>query len=178
MTFFANSGVKFPNLEQPTREAGQRALEGAADLWRLFANIEGRIGETKPHEQSMRQVATANLEQALAIYRGIINDIPPQSVTLSPAEIELIGGYDVRFLHEWPHPAWQWDLRELYLELIKRLEILIGQLRSTEITAEKQHLVQPVFSMMKQWETLALLGRIISVVNQKRTSLPDRPMAS
>jgi hypothetical protein len=36
MTFFANAGVKWPNLEVQLREAGGIALDGAAGFWLCF----------------------------------------------------------------------------------------------------------------------------------------------
>jgi hypothetical protein len=71
MTFVANSGVKFPNLTQQTREAGSRALEGASDLWRLLAGIEGTTGAPPADATSHRQAAVANLEKSLSIYQSI-----------------------------------------------------------------------------------------------------------
>jgi hypothetical protein len=167
MTFFSNSGVRFPNLEGQTRIAGHRALSGAADLWRLFAVLEGREGPPFEDERHLREQCIENLREAVGIYKHIVDNIPSEHVELSPAEYELaaVGPGFLEYIRQ-PFPPYL-NLRSLYIEVIRRLEILISQLQAFETDREKETLVQPVFTMMRQWESLAAIGRIIAVLNRR-----------
>jgi hypothetical protein len=167
MTFFANSGAKFPNLEQPTREAGSRALRGAADLWRLFATIEGRSDGAGEDDERIIKACIENLTRSLDIYKSIISNISTEDARLSPAEMEL-ANIGPSWEGDWYYTLPPWDLRRLYTEIVRRLEMLISQLHAFEVRLNKENLVQQVFSMMRQWETLARLGRVIAVVNRRR----------
>jgi hypothetical protein len=172
MTFFSNSGVRFPNLEQPTRDAGQRALGAASDLWRLFAVIEGREEGKEVNEAEIIRACNENLMQSAAIYRNILNQIPNEMVpTLTYTEMEFAGimqypGYPP------PYPEYSMgplNLRSLYTEVISRLEGLAAQLRTIVVGGNKRDLMHPVFDMMEQWGKLSVLGRIIAIVNHRES---------
>jgi hypothetical protein len=171
MTFFSNSGVKFPNLEQPTRDAGQRALGAASDLWRLFAVIEGREEDKEHNEAEIIRACSEKLMQSAAIYRTILNQIPDEYVSpLTPAEMELAGiwqYWQFRLPEHRDYFMYHLNARNLYRDVILRLETLDAQLRTTVVGGNKRDLMRPVFSMMEQWEQLALLGRIIAIVNHR-----------
>jgi hypothetical protein len=92
MTFFANSGVAWPNSYQSTREAGQRALEAGARLWQLLGIIEGRDPASVDGTDEQRLMIAAMLKEVSGRYREIANkELNDSSVPgLSLAEMDLV----------------------------------------------------------------------------------------
>ncbi|HEU0217781.1 MAG TPA: hypothetical protein VFQ90_14080, partial [Stellaceae bacterium] len=77
MTFFANSGLRFPNLAHPTQEAGTRALEGAGEIWHFLSGIENLTGDAPGELQMHKSNAIGSLEKALSIYKSVIENVTP-----------------------------------------------------------------------------------------------------
>ena len=48
MTFFANSGITWPQHEAATRQAGGDTFEAVSDLWKIFATIERENRDNPP----------------------------------------------------------------------------------------------------------------------------------
>jgi hypothetical protein len=146
MTFFANSGFKFPDLEQPTREAGRRTLGAASELWRIFSIIEGREeGRIEPEPALIRSCSEALVESA-SIYRGLLQQIPDEYVpALSRAEFELtaIRNYPSDIFYD-SMPFSRNTVRAMYEEVIRRLDILAAELRVVGGGGNKRDLMGPV----------------------------------
>jgi len=183
MTFFANSGVAWPKLEQITQKAGQRSFEAASELWGVLASIEGSQADSKPDggytaERIYR--LSNSLKEVARQYREVAEQTDDRyASSLSLAEFELAailpsGRYERR-LYDLPYYRYfdeDVSVRDLYRELATRLEILAAQLAALEPTSrEKEDLAPQVFQIMLQWEQLAVLGRLIAVMNRRKSAV-------
>jgi hypothetical protein len=184
MTFFANSGVAWPNSYQTTREAGQRALEAGAYLWHFLGILEGRDPAAPgPVDNEERLIAANMLKEVSMRYYDIADkEIGDMLVPeLSPAEMELANipqqrWFDyrgTRYPYEYPYPGIgrPVPVRELYRDLALRLQTLSSHLSSLESRQAKEDLAGQAFLLMGQWEAVAILARIIAVLNRRQ---PER----
>jgi len=173
MVFFANSGTTWPNLEHLTQEAGHDALDGASKLWRALALIEGRelTLTEKDEEREKLAGAASQLRNAARLYRDVESKISNGlTEKLSPAEIDLAALVNVT-----SHDSPFYDLfllnyinvQKLYNEIAIRLEILASGIAFFDPGREKNELSPQVFQMMKQWDCLSTLGRVIAVLNRR-----------
>jgi hypothetical protein len=187
MTFFANSGVAWPNVELITRQAGEKALQGGSRLWQFLAGLEGRSPDSRGEsdERGDRITNTELLRDAAQGYRAVIDQIDGGLVAeLSLAEMELanIGPYPF-YYYGFPYPDFDRrgpvSVRDLYNELALRLEVLASHIISFEPQRDKRDLAPQTFLLMRQWEALATLARIIAVLNRREigTTSPSPPRA-
>ncbi|WP_321870688.1 hypothetical protein [Burkholderia ubonensis] len=181
MTFFANSGVAWPKVEYLTRDAGTRSLDAASQIWKLLADLEA-LDQRHP-EQSDIFRCVQNLELASKSYYEIANLLGNEMVSsMTPAEIELAAVtippryayYPERFFY--PNDRF-YDLflgdgdisvAALYREMAQRMSALAIAIRTFDVDHdERANLAPQAFQMMKQWEMLATLGRIIAVLGRR-----------
>lgn len=176
MVFFANSGIAWPRFEEKTRHAGASSLEAAGSLWKVFAALEGGRLEGLVTDELVEVANT--LEVAATTYADVAVALKGVSVKgLTDREFELAGLPPRRYrYHE--EIFWFWEVTDrrqlpighLYLELSRRLEILSRAVRGFEPMHERRDLAPQVFDMMAQWEMLAVLARIIAVLNRREAS--------
>ena len=172
MTFFANSGIAWPKLEQQTREAGADSLEGGSQLWMLFARLER--GAPEPGNRDAIAQAAEQLDRASNVYRSIAAQLDGQIVDgLSPSELELAAvrvrptSYDEEWALDRLERMRHIPIAESYRELSRRLRTLASNLRAFAPNREDTDLAPSVFGMMRQWEMIASLARIIAVVSRR-----------
>jgi len=96
MTFFANAGISWPNVEAQLREAGTQALDAGAHFWGFISEMErwssDKDGNFEAAEH-LRNICIQQLHEAADIYSNnlkSIGDIPLRS--LDRSEVELVDG--------------------------------------------------------------------------------------
>ena len=88
MTFFANSGVTWPNIEHETREAGAKSLDAASRIWKILAALEDRENHS-PKQEDLVSCAYS-LQSASDIYSKIADQLKHETVEgITPAELDL-----------------------------------------------------------------------------------------
>lgn len=169
MTFFANSGVAWPNLQLDTAVAGQMSLEAASDMWALVAMLENPRGAVTSFNLTDRAADAGNkFKEAADQYRKIAARVDDKALpALSPAELDL-ASLDGDTAREFGQDSVQSRLmpspRSLYEQLAKRLETLASRLMG--LNFQKADDLHPgVFKLMRDWESLTTLGRLIAVAN-------------
>jgi hypothetical protein len=179
MTLFANSGVAWPTLEEATRLAGARSLDAFSQIWQVLADLEGRrersfgTSDLLPSAESLQEASSAYARIAEEL-RGVIID------RMTPAELD-IAGINVpsrRLLYSdpdyWSHSFFRLflengvQLGSLYRELAQRTANLASSIRAFEVRRPNADLAPQAFQLMQQLETLAILGRAVAVLNQRR----------
>lgn len=179
MTFFANSGITWPKFERETREAGAHSLDAASRIWKLLAYLEDR------YDRNFDQDEIANCASSLDLASNIYSDIADQLKYeiipgVTAAELDLasvnfpirhsIYGSPRRYQQSFFYALFLDDdisLGRLYLELSQRSAHLAASVRALDIKRESKDLAPQAFQLMKQWEILAILGRIVAVLNRR-----------
>lgn len=170
MTFFANSGVSFPDFRKETEFAGEQSLLAGSRLWKFFSQLEGN--KNREIDEGEINECINELLMAAKTYHGIALALKNEGVgPLTPAEIDLAalhgtqGYYDYRRFGG-PDRADHIPVGALYLELAKRLSTLASALRGFD-PFRPDGLGMQVFQMMRHWEMAAGLGRVIAVLNAR-----------
>ena len=172
MTFFANSGVAWPKFEQETREAGTESLDAASRIWKILAALEDRDGRNVEREEFTK--CAKSLQHASDIYNKVAIELRYEKVaSITPAELDLAA------LH---HPYYDGNIffykmfiedsdisvGRLYDELAQRTAHLAASIRAFEVERDNADLAPQAFQLMKQWEILAVLGRVVAVLNRRQ----------
>jgi hypothetical protein len=173
MVFFANSGNALPHLEQKTREAGASTLQAAAEFWQVLGDIEGRASDfaKRDSERERLQLCVDRLRNAATTYQSMLDQIPPDRLwEVSEAELQ-VAALDMPSLHQLPyyrprHPR-RVNLKHLYAELIEKLQRIADEILALDWGGSKEDLAPQVFILMRRWENLTNLGRLIVVVNHR-----------
>ena len=179
MTFFANTGITWPELKQETLDAGAASLQAASLLWRVFAGLEYRemSPERRELEGEIRKDLSAcaeSLRMASKIYRRVADKLQEETLSpLTPAELDLASlrapfRYDGDPLFDLYSSQPRISVGALYLELSQRTANLAAAVATFEIDHGGFDLAPQVFQMMRQWEALAALGRVVAVLNRRR----------
>ena len=168
MTFFANSGISWPNLHTITSDAGSKTLDAASDLLEILAALEG---DTDKDLQTIKNNASRKLDKAITLYKKILDDVDDVPLApLSTAEYELAS---IEHFPPFPiYPPYTRDgylgsPRQLYSEIIVRLQTLSSRLTDFDVAKPKEQLAYQAFQLMHDWERLAILARIIAVANRR-----------
>jgi hypothetical protein len=177
MTFFANSGIAWPNYAVATQHAGTQSLEAFSEIWRLLAALEARGDQSVAYVDIDLTKSAKSLESAGLTYETIAQTLRNVTIAaLTPAEYELAGltpfvvypsyldasiyslfaGKEIR-------PS------QLYQELAQRTNTLAAFMKAFEPKRSNPDLVPQAFQFMRQLEVLSTLGRIIAVLNQRKT---------
>lgn len=174
MTFFANAGVTWPHLDSLLRDAGRSALEGGTRLWHLFAILEGEDTRVRREDGvGIKEECVRHLRQAAVLFERSIDDMPDQPFDgLRPSEVDLAAlpyysryyGPSEEWFRMWPGGA---SVRFIYMELIKRLQILAADVSVLNIEGDSRDLAPQVFRLMKSWEIISLFARVLAVANQR-----------
>lgn len=184
MTFFANSGVAWPKVEYLTRSAGTRSLDAASQIWKMLADLEAPDADQRYPERGDLFRCAEMLESASTSYYEIADDLGNETAPrMTPAELELAAVsippryayYPERFFRP-TDPFYDLFFGEpdisvaaLYHEMAQRASTLAGAIRTFDVEHDKRTDLAPqAFQMMKQWEMLATLGRIIAVLGRRR----------
>ena len=179
MTFFANFGNHEKNLAAQTAIAGTDSLQGASEMFRLFAGLEARESGEDSRREWLEDGSLGRsievLERAAKLYVEISGQVDSEWLDeLAHDEIELAGVLNSnRFYRD--DRIWGFlrerkrrDTRsELYRELSRRADMLASSLRTLDVKREGRDLSGPVFQCMQQWENMASLARVIAVVNRR-----------
>jgi hypothetical protein len=167
VTLIGNAGIRWPELDEITREAGERALSAAAKLWQIFANVEG---ESKPGKSvtspSDLETCAGQFLEAAGNYREMLRVLTTveTAFTIAPVDAEIAA---VNMDLVSPLTSGR-DIRILYGELAFRLETLASQISAFDVRADKFDLAPQAFQMMRQWETAACLGRLVATLNRRK----------
>lgn len=178
MSFFANSGVAWPQHENDTRRAGAQSLEAFSKVWHALADMERR-GESTFSDVELSDTANS-LQSAVQIYTQLAEEFRNINLDpMTPAEFDLAGlnlsmreFYDAR-LYLAPESFYvlflesRINLGKLYKELAQRTKNFASSLRAFEAQRSNVDLSPQVFQFMKQLEALAILGRVVAVLNQR-----------
>jgi hypothetical protein len=170
MTFFANSGIAWPNLEQITAEAGAKSLDGASDLWAMLSIMESPDGASFGERPEGRaKDAARKFEEAAMLYSKIIDEVDDTALPeFTRGELELAAvenrRYDPAYIFEFRGGA---SARDLYREIRMRLETLASGIASLDLRGKRADAAPQVFQIMRDWESLAVLGRIVAVANRR-----------
>jgi hypothetical protein len=183
MTFFANSGVAWPNLEKQTQEAGAKSLDAGSRIWKILAHLENRQEQHLDRREII--ICAESFQRASDLYSEIAGRLRYEKVDrITPAEIDLAAVniparpyyYDERFyygdslFYEMFLYRSEVSLGDLYRELAQRTTHLAASLRAFEIERENEDLAPQAFQLMKQWEILATLGRVVAVINRRSST--------
>ena len=170
MTFFANAGVKWPNLDTQLRDAGSIALSAGVDFWRLVKSLEGMEREypimhrQRFESESARDVCCDALDEAAELYSNIIDRVDDRKVFPTENEIsEAATDFSVDSVSKY-------SSRDLYKELRDKLLSFAGTLQELPLDGRRsdpRHLAPEIFKAMQQWEEIARIARLTSVVNQR-----------
>jgi hypothetical protein len=180
MTFFANAGISWPNVEAQLREAGTQALDAGAHFWGFIAAMERWSPDG--HEdfevaEHLRDICIGKLLRAADIYSNNLKSIGDIQVRqLDQAEIELVDGLRP------PSDRFRivgrsFNMRQLYEVLIQRIRELAQQLAHLEVRRRKE-ITPLVFQNMQQWERIAMLARLIAVLNLRPNAGSDGPSSA
>lgn len=186
MTFFANAGIVLPELGQQTADAGASSLRAISTLWNAFANLEGGHWDSDVDTKALLENAGA-LWNASRIYHEIAIQTRDTTVDqITPAELDLAG---VNVPWSFFDESFRWwsgtffalflddpiNIGNLYNEVAQRNETLASTIsgfasstRTFGIEQKYDYLAPQAFQIMKQIEALAILGRIISVLNRRK----------
>jgi hypothetical protein len=157
---------------QITAQAGAQSLDAGSDLWAIFRDLEGY---GSPPDIVNRAQATANkLRNAAELYRGVLAQVGDESIApLSPAELE-VAAFDLFEFDFSYYPFARRNIlsgldtpREFYQELITRLQTLAASLANLNLFGSKESLAPTAFQIMRLWERLAVLARVIAVINRR-----------
>lgn len=172
MTFFANSGTTWPHYDGQTRRAGTQSLEAASRLWKIFAALES--GDSRNISREDIIACADQLQEAAGIYGRIGDALSNATVSgLTPAELELAAlQLPYRYGEDPFFDRSSLPIGKLYLDLSQRALILASLVRTFQLSDERRpheidDLAPQVFLMMRQWEALAILGRVIAVLNRR-----------
>lgn len=179
MTFFANSGIAWPKYEEDSRRAGTMSLDAISQVWQLFASLEARSERFDGNvDGSSVSHSADSFQKAAGTYYRMADGLEDVFIDhLSGAEVELAGiNLPNRRFYDGPYSDWLGDLfsrgsipiGRVYKELAQRAEHLSSSIRAIEIRRDNSILAPQVFQIMKQLETLAILGRIVAVLNLRR----------
>jgi hypothetical protein len=178
MVFFANAGIAWPKLEDISRRAGESALHAGAHLWRMFAILEGAkngIDDGKGSEAQRQCVAS--LKEASDLYQKVMTSIDDRHVVIRPSDLELAAvdvqsysGFEPFSLTKTFYFGDSIRMRDLYSELMQRIGMLANDVELFDIKRKTIQVAPSAFRMMRQWETLAILGRLIAALNRREDS--------
>jgi hypothetical protein len=169
MTFFANAGISWPNVEAQLREAGTQALDAGANFWAFISEMErwsaDEVGDFEGAE-NLRNTCIKKLYEASDIYSNNLNSIGDIQVrALDPFEYNLVDGFfrgsNGYFTLEDPY-----DVRTLYETLILLIRDLARQLAILDVKRRKD-ITPLVFRSMQQWELITAHARLIAVLNSR-----------
>ena len=166
MTFFANAGISWPNVEAQLREAGTLALDAGAHFWGFIAAMERWTPDGREDfkvAEHLRDVCVERLFRAADIYSSNLKSIDDIEVReLDPTEIELVDG--LRPPLRYPIESRRFHVRKLYELLIHRIRELAEKLAKLDVRRRKEA-TPLVFQSMQHWERIATLARLIAVLN-------------
>ena len=175
MTFFANAGINWPNVEAQLREAGTHALDGGAHFWGFITALERSSpdgGEDFRFAEQVRDICIRRLLEAADIYSANLKSIGDINVRqLDQSEVQLIDGLrppSDRFLIE----GRSLNVRQLYELLIRRIREFAEQVSNLDVRRPKE-LTPRVFQSMQHWERIAVLARLIAVLNLRPNAGSD-----
>src|SRR6266566_5290793 len=105
MTFFANSGVAWPDFEKDTRDAGAGALRAASRLLQAFADLES--GKTVSISEDDVEFCAEALNGAAKTYSRIAYQLRDATVSRPLlTDCELVDWFGPFYPHQpWP-PEW------------------------------------------------------------------------
>ena len=171
MTFFANSGIAWPRLDQQTQEAGEKSLDAAARLFKVLAAIEGKrffIGSDD------LDVCASELDRASSIYTEIAEGASNEYVKgLSPSEIEFAALPLQRSYRNDPYFELFLDhgkisIKDLYRELAQRASRLSSAVKIFNPNKEPLDLAGSAFQMMQLWDSMTTLARVIATLGRRQ----------
>ena len=186
MTFFANSGVAWPDHESETASAGTQSLEAISQIWKLLSDLESRRdGSPIPTEVGP---IIEKLTGAAVVYSRIarsLEEVRPQVVSLAELELAGVQGYSffdpglARIFRRCLTSIRLSDDNELkigylYSELAQRSDNLARSLRLVEVSRSNLDLAPQMFQIMSQIESWSELGRVIAVVNRRKGDSVER----
>lgn len=178
MTLFANSGVAWPRHEQETKEAGKNSLESASLIFQILAKMESGTDFNQASEFDLTRCAEG-LEQASKTYKRVAESLSGEvAQRLTGSELELAGVseqwrwfiddefYDLRFPYRGQIPV-----GELYRDLSHRLLRLANAIRQLNFGASAFDAAPQVFQILRQWELISTLSRLIATLGRRSTQL-------
>lgn len=168
MTFFANSGIRFPGQESQTKSAGEKVLRGGSELFKMIGELErGVLFSTELDK--FRSIG-ASFKAAAKVYARVASALPDERI-----EIGLDDHYFAQ-TEDGDHHRRRVRPRELYFDLARLLEILgrdVDIFLSTVEMAEHgsdvfvEMRMLSVFRLMRQLERISVLSRLIATVNRR-----------
>lgn len=162
MVFFANSGAGYP-IEPMTEEAGSTALDAASDMWQMISRLENRNRKWHQKTADLARSSSEKLRKSARYYEDIAaftigdNNIDIRSA-LQTAKVSLNSS-----LNQNENPIR--SIKNLYLELSKRLYILSEAIDRIDIGRDNFYIRDEIFDIMRKWEIAASLARLIAVGN-------------
>jgi hypothetical protein len=181
MTFFANAGVKWPTIQSELRQAGTYALSGGADLWQLLSEIEGWQSDkvtTHVKEETIKKRCLQELQNAADTYSSGIKTIGGDDI-VAPFTLAELGLAAVPFNYDGLDGYVFRDgsifrgvvtTRDLYNLLIARIRHLSSQVETLDLKSDRRNLTYQVFRIMREWESVSSIARVIAVVNLRNDS--------
>ncbi|TAU55739.1 hypothetical protein ELI43_24380 [Rhizobium leguminosarum] len=166
MTFFANSGVTWPNLEHLTSEAGALSLEAASELLSIVSKLEKE--ETTENRSKEISATSKKFRDASKLYKSIVTQISVD------AEFSYIAQSEMELANVSTYPWISEDLinfplstREAYRDISVRLDTLAATITDISFDKQKVDLAPLIFRLMGDWERLSAIARIVAVLNRR-----------
>jgi hypothetical protein len=172
MTFFANSGVAWPDVENETRQAGADSLRAASRLFDIFANLES--GDTLSVSEDEAVFCAEALKRTANTYQRIGTELRdatvPTNVLTQSEFADWFGPFpyvEETWLHDWSLGS-SIPVGAMFRELSKRADTLAATIRDLKPDIKAWDLAPTVFRIMKQWEALERLARFVAAVNRRK----------
>lgn len=164
MTFFANSGIQFPDLEERTRSAGTESLKGGAELLDVISILESE-GERKRDRGQIDRISKSFVV-ASKTYEELSRSVGDRLLA-RPTDAEFALAYGSRLWSYYWGDRRAPGVSELYRDLSIRLAHLASSVTDINMEKSSRELVPLVFRIWNDWEETSSLARLISLLNRR-----------